>query len=242
MLILKIENSQKDFVFLGMVAIHDAPRLEVKEAIEKAKKAGIKVVMITGDGVNDAIALKQADVGVAMGQVGTDVARETADMIITDDNFASIIRAVEEGRNIINHLKTAIKYLLSCNISEALALIIGLILGLPHLFYPIQFLYINLVTDGIPALTVLTLIQSFVFIDLWLSHRHVHKNIKSLISPLFILAFITPVLLQLFILSNQFSASIFKVSPVSPIIFIELLFISFFVLVGIKLVKKIIKI
>jgi Ca2+-transporting ATPase len=212
--------SFKNNVFLGMVAIHDAPRPEVKDAILKAKRAGIKVIMITGDnektaeaigvssglikdgdeiltgsqleeyndeelskilprvkifartnpfqkhrivslyqklgeivavtgdGVNDAIALKQADVGVAMGLVGTDVARETADMVITDDNFATIVTAVEEGRNIINSIKNAIKYLLSCNVAEAVALIIGLILGLPTFFYPIQLLYINLVTDG----------------------------------------------------------------------------------------------
>ncbi len=358
--------------FLGMVAIHDAPRPEVKEAVAKTKSAGIKVVMITGDnektaeaiavgaglitegdeiltgeqleeytdnqllnllprvkvfartnpfqknrivklyqqlgeivavtgdGVNDAIALKQADVGVAMGEVGTDVARETADMVITDDNFATIVVAIEEGRGIINNIKNAIKYLLSCNVSEALALVIGLILGLPTLFYPIQLLYINLVTDGLPALmlsfsprdpnvmgitpekemvllkerdqifigavgavgavlvissffifskslgptaafSVLTLIQSFVFIDLWLSHRHIHQNLAHLMSPLFILAFSVPLILQLIILSHPFSAGIFKVNQVSPLVYLEFLFVSFFVLVGIRIVKKIVR-
>lgn len=368
----KIENFQKNAIFLGMVAIHDAPRPEIKEAIIKAKRAGIKVVMITGDnektaeaigvssglmkvgdeiitgvqleeynddellkilprvkifartnpfqkhrivslyqklgeivavtgdGVNDAIALKQADVGVAMGRVGTDVARETADMVITDDNFATIVTAVEEGRNIINSIKNAIKYLLSCNVAEAVALIIGLILGLPTFFYPIQLLYINLVTDGLPALvlsfsprdpnamnisperemvllkgkdrsyigavgsigailviisyflftgqklggtaafSVLTMIQSFVFIDLWLSHRHIHENVKHLFSPLFFLAFILPLILQYIILSHPFSAGVFKVLPVPTPIFFKFVGLSALALTGIFFIKKVI--
>lgn len=216
----------EDLIFIGMVAIHDAPRPEVNEAIRKAHQAGIKVVMITGDneitaeaigthvglmqkgdeilngsqvekysdeellakldkvrifarttpfhkqrivalyqklgevvavtgdGVNDSIALKQADVGLAMGITGTDVARETADIVIADDNFATIVNAIEEGRNIIKNVKNSIIYLLSCNIAEAMALIGGLMLGLPPLFLPIQLLYVNLVTDGVPALAL----------------------------------------------------------------------------------------
>jgi Ca2+-transporting ATPase len=211
-------------VFIGMTALQDPPRSEVPGAILRAGKAGIKVVMITGDnektaesigvsvglvkkgdiilkgdqvdamsdkellnmlphvrifaratpfhksrivslyqqmgeivtvtgdGVNDAIALKQADVGVAMGLVGTDVARETADMILTDDNFATIVNAIEEGRNIIFRLNNSIKYLLTGNLSEGLALVAGLALGLPPILLPIQLLFINLVTDGLPAL------------------------------------------------------------------------------------------
>jgi Ca2+-transporting ATPase len=370
---IRLDPIISDSIFLGMVAIHDAPRPEVKEAILKAKRAGIKVIMITGDnektaeaigvssglikdgdeiltgsqleeyndeelskilpkvkifartnpfqkhrivslyqklgeivavtgdGVNDAIALKQADVGVAMGLVGTDVARETADMVITDDNFATIVTAIEEGRNIINSIKNAIKYLLSCNVAEAIALIFGLILGLPTFFYPIQLLYINLVTDGLPALmlsfsprdpnamnispekemvllknkdqsyigavgivgailvitsyfifadqklggtaafSVLTMIQSFVFIDLWLSHRHIHESIKHLFSPLFFLAFILPLVFQFIILSHPFSAGTFKVLPVSTLVFFEFVGVSMLALTGIFFVKKLIK-
>jgi len=369
--------SYDNSIFLGMVAIHDAPRVEVRQAVEKAKRAGIKIVMVTGDnektaeavavttglmeegdeiltgsqvegysdeelirilpririfartnpfqkhrivklyqklgevvavtgdGVNDAIALKQADVGVAMGKVGTDVARETADMVITDDNFATIVSAIEEGRGIVNNIKNAIKYLLSCNVSEAIALIIGLVLGLPTLFYPIQLLYINLVTDGLPALmlsfsprdpnlmgispekemvllkrkdqyyiffvglaaallviagyfifylnfketvgktaafSILTMIQSFVFVDLWLSHRHINQNVVHLLKPVFFLAFLMPLIFQFIILRYSFSANIFKVEAVSPFIFSGFLFISFFVLFGIRLIKKIVRI
>lgn len=218
----KLEENQ---IFLGFVGIADPARPEVKEAVTKAKKAGIKVIMITGDneltaeaigletgiiekgediltgkilktytdeqllailpktrifartnpedkhrlvrlyqklgevvavtgdGVNDVLALKQADCGVAMGKTGTDVAKETAHIVLTDDNFATLVAAIEQGRNIFVHIKNAIKYLLTCNISEVIYLIFALIFNLPILT-PIQLLYINIATDGLPAISL----------------------------------------------------------------------------------------
>ncbi len=218
-------KEKKEWVFIGMVALYDPPRKEVKEAIKKAQEAGIKTVMITGDnektarsigqqigllqkgeivltgnkieeltdekileilpqvkifarvspfhkvrivelyqklgevvavtgdGVNDSIALKKADVGLAMGKTGTDVARESADVIITDDNYATIVKAIEQGRNITASIKRSIFYLLSCNTGEVFSILISLGLGLVKLFTPVQILFINLVTDGVPALT-----------------------------------------------------------------------------------------
>lgn len=214
-------QSEKNLIFVGLQGMIDPPREEVKVAIDKCEKAGIKVIMITGDheitaravakeigltgkvftgqqldeienleeyvedvaifarvnpehkikivdalkkkghvvamtgdGVNDAPALKKADIGISMGITGTDVSKEASSMILTDDNFASIVNAVEEGRGIYDNIRKYIGFLLSGNISEVLIIFLGIIFGLPLPLTATQILLINLVTDGLPALAL----------------------------------------------------------------------------------------
>ena len=212
------ENAEKELIFVGLQAMIDPPREEVKNSIAQCKKAGIRVIMITGDhlitakaiaeelgiegkavsgeelesmknlkdsinsigifarvnpehklriikalkgkgyivsmtgdGVNDAPALKKADIGISMGITGTDVAKEASDMILTDDNFTSIVNAVEEGRGIFDNIRKFVNYLLSSNLGEILVIFLASIFGLPLPLTAIQLLWINLITDGLPA-------------------------------------------------------------------------------------------
>lgn len=220
------EGLEKNLVFCGLVGMIDPPRAEVPEAILKCKKAGIKVVMITGDhpntaraianelglfdrgctvllgqeidkmsddeldavvdtvcvyartaphhklrivkalkakghvvamtgdGVNDAPAVKFADIGIAMGQTGTEVTKEAASMTLADDNFATIVKAVEEGRSIYANIRKAIRYLVATNIGEVVLMFLAALLGLPAPLLPIQLLWVNLIGDGVPAIAL----------------------------------------------------------------------------------------
>jgi len=137
--------------------VSPAHKMRIIEALQKKGN----VVAMTGDGINDAPALKRSDIGVAMGITGTDVTKETADMVLTDDNFASIVAAVEEGRHIFGNVKKYLVYLLSCNVGEillmAVAILFGTAFGLARGVIPliaIQILYVNLATDGLPAIAL----------------------------------------------------------------------------------------
>jgi len=127
---------------------------EQKVNIIKAFKANGNIVSMTGDGVNDAPSLNVADIGVAMGIQGTDVAKNAADMILADDNFSTIISAIEQGRNIYKNIKKSVIFLLSCNVGEVIAMFVSIIAGLPVPLIATQLLWINLITDTLPAVAL----------------------------------------------------------------------------------------
>jgi Ca2+-transporting ATPase len=223
---IQTEELEQELIFVGLMGMIDPPRAEVKPALEKARQAGMRTIMITGDypktaqaiaqsigllqathkvrtgseldrmsddemirevevtdvfarvspehklrivnalqandevvamtgdGVNDAPAIKRADIGVAMGITGTDVAKETADMVLTDDNYASIVAAVEQGRIIYSNIRKFVFFLLSSNVAEIMVIFLATLAGLPPPLTAIQLLWLNLITDGAPALAL----------------------------------------------------------------------------------------
>ena len=141
------KNIMKYSVFARVSPEH---KVRIVEAFQKTGA----VVAMTGDGVNDAPALKKADIGIAMGKNGTDVAKNAADMILADDNFVTIVEAVKQGRNIFENIKKAVHFLIATNIGEIVTIFMGLVLGLKSPLLAIQLLWVNLVTDSLPAIAI----------------------------------------------------------------------------------------
>lgn len=140
--------------FVPKISVYARVSPEHKIRIVRAWQERGMIVAMTGDGVNDAPALKQADIGVAMGITGTEVAKDAAAMVLTDDNFATIVKAVENGRNLYNNIKNSIQFLLSGNFGAILAVLYASIAGLPVPFAPVHLLFINLLTDSLPAIAL----------------------------------------------------------------------------------------
>ena len=140
--------------YVENISVYARVSPEHKIRIVRAWQEKGNIVAMTGDGVNDAPALKQADIGVAMGITGSEVAKDAAAMVLTDDNFATIVKAVENGRNIYKNIKNAIQFLLSGNFGAILTVMYASVLALPVPFAPVHLLFINLLTDGLPAIAL----------------------------------------------------------------------------------------
>ena len=147
------EALEQGLCYLGLVGMMDPVRPEAVAAIAACRQAGIRPVMITGDHRDTAAAIQAADIGVGMGMTGTDVTKNVADMVLTDDNFATIVAAVEEGRRVYDNIRKSIQFLLSSNLAEVLTILVATLLGFTIL-EPVHLLWINLITDCFPALAL----------------------------------------------------------------------------------------
>lgn len=195
---------------------------ENKLEIVKAWQANNKVVAMAGDGVNDAPAINQADIGVGMGLTGSDVSKDAADMILLDDSFSSIVNAIHEGRIIYDNIKNILLYLLTGNIAEILIVLIGIILGM-EIFIPVQLLYINLVTDSIPAIALAFEKGSSNIMD-----RKPRKKEESLFTKYFVAKMsLSSILKTLAVLLIYFvNAKIFDLSTATTMAFLTLILLE----------------
>lgn len=195
---------------------------ENKLEIVKAWQANNKVVAMAGDGVNDAPAINQADIGVGMGLTGSDVSKDAADMILLDDSFSSIVNAIHEGRIIYDNIKNILLYLLTGNIAEILIVLIGIILGM-EIFIPVQLLYINLVTDSIPAIALAFEKGSSNIMD-----RKPRKKEESLFTKYFVAKMsLSSILKTLTVLLIYFvNAKIFDLSTATTMAFLTLILLE----------------
>ncbi len=149
----KLSDKELDGILLkARIFARTTPEHKLR-LVERYKALGY-VVGVTGDGVNDALALKRADVGIAMGEDGTEVAKEASDLVLTDDNFATLMKAVEEGRTMYKNILTSLTYLLTGNLSELSLIFLAALSGLPSPLHPTQILWVNIITDGLPALAL----------------------------------------------------------------------------------------
>jgi Ca2+-transporting ATPase len=146
------ENKWSEVVRTRTIFARVTPQQKLK-IVETLKKQG-EVVAVTGDGVNDILALKRADIGVAMGKRGSDVARDSSDMVLLDDNFASIVNAIRQGRRVFDNLKKSLRFLLAANVGEVFTVLVALAFDMPLIFLPLAILWMNLVTDSLPALAL----------------------------------------------------------------------------------------
>ena len=170
---------------VGTISVYARVTAAHKLRIVRALQAEGAVVAMTGDGVNDAPAIKGADIGIAMGRTGAEVTKQAADMIITDDNFATIVAAVEEGRGIYDNIRKTLQYLLAGNTGELLLMTVCVLVGLPIPLLPIHLLWINLVTDGLPALCLAT-----DPIDSDVMRRHPRQRLESITDRRFLLTMV----------------------------------------------------